>query len=68
MIAKKLGPVDCDKKLGPVDCKKMLIAKKSWDQLIPIKGWDQLIAKKDNALFVIRSKTEASIVGLLSQT
>ena len=59
------------KKLGPVDCKKswdQLIAKKSWDQLIPIKGWDQLIAKKDNALFVIRSKTEASIVGLLSQT
>ena len=46
----------------------MLFAKKSWDQLIPIKGWEQLIAKKDNALFVIRSKTEASIVGLLSQT
>ena len=68
LFAKKLGPVDCDKKLGPVDCKKMLIAIKSGDHLIPIKSWDQLIAKKDNALFVIRSKTEASIVGLLSQT
>ena len=59
---KKLGPVDCNKKLGPIDCKK------NWDQLIAIKNGTSWLQKKDNALFVIRSKTEASIVGLLSQT